>query len=90
MNEFLVELYVSCTEPNGVERGAERADHAAVELTAAGTPVRFVPSIFVPADETCLFLFEAESIDAVRETGRRAALPFEHVAETAHPNRLEK
>ena len=78
-----MELYVSCTEPNGVERRAERAQRAAVELTAAGTPVRFVRSIFVPADETCLLLFEAASIDAVREAAQRAALPFDHVAETA-------
>jgi hypothetical protein len=89
MNEFLVELYVSCTEPNGVERRAERAQRAAVELTQAGTPVRFVRSIFVPSDETCLFLFEAVSIDAVRETARRAALAAEHVAETAPSNRSE-
>ena len=85
MNEFLVESYVSCTEPDGVERRAERAEQAAVELTAAGTPVRFVRSIFVPADETCLFLFEAESVDAVREAAHHAALPFDHVAEIAPP-----
>jgi hypothetical protein len=83
MNEFLVELYVSCTESNGVERRVERAQRAAVELSAAGTPVRFVRSIFVPVDETCLFLFEADSIDAVRETAHRAELAFDHVAETA-------
>jgi hypothetical protein len=83
MNEFLVELYVSCTEPDGVERRAERVQRAAVALTTAGTPVRFVRSIFVPADETCLFLFEAESIDAVCEAAHHAALPFDHVAEIA-------
>jgi hypothetical protein len=83
MKEFLIELYVSRTEPKGVERRAERAQQAAVELTAAGMPVRFVRSIFVPADETCLLLFEAASIDAVREAAQRAALPFDHVAETA-------
>jgi hypothetical protein len=83
MNEYLVELYVSSTEPDGGERRAERAQRAAVEMTAAGTPVRFVRSIFVPADETCLLLFEAESVDAVRQAADRAALPFEHVAETA-------
>jgi Protein of unknown function (DUF4242) len=83
MNEFLVELYVSCAESNGVERRAERAQRAAVELTAAGTPARFVRSIFAPADETCLFLFEAASIDAVREAAHRAALPFDHIVETA-------
>ena len=83
MKEFLVELYVSCTEVDGVERRAEGAQRAAVELTAAGTPVRFVRSIFVPADETCLLLFEAASIDVVSEVAHRAALPVDHVAETA-------
>jgi hypothetical protein len=83
MNEFLVELYVSSTDPDGVERRAERAQRAAVELTTAGTPVRFLRSIFVPADETCLFLFEAESSYAVCEAAHHAALPFDHVAEVA-------
>ena len=89
MKEFLVELYVSFAEPKGVERRAECVHRAAVELTAAGTPVRFVRSIFVPADETCLLLFEADSIDAVREVAQRAALPFDHVAEIAPPHRSE-
>lgn len=83
MKEFLVELYVSCTESNGVETRSERAARAAAELTAAGTPVRFIRSIFVPTEETCLFLFEAASVDAVREAAQRAALPFDHIAETA-------
>ena len=83
MAEFLVELYVSSAEPDGVGRRVERAHRAAVELTAAGKPVRFVRSIFVPADETCLLLFEAISLEAVREAVRRASLPFAHVAETA-------
>jgi Protein of unknown function (DUF4242) len=83
MKEYLVELYVSCAERDGVGRRAERAQRAALELTEAGTPVRFVRSIFVPTDETCLLLFEAPSIDVVREAARRAELPIDHVAETA-------
>ena len=83
MKEFLVELYVSCAERGGVGRRAERVKRASLELSAAGTPVRFVRSILVPTDETCLFLFEAQSIDAVREAAHRADIPFEHVAETA-------
>ena len=83
MKEYLVELYVSCAERDGVGHRAQRVRQAALELTAAGTPVRFVRSIFVPADEMCLFLFEALSIDAVREAAYRAELPFDHVAETA-------
>jgi hypothetical protein len=83
MAEFLVELYVSCADPTAVGRTALRAKRAAAELTAEGTPVRFVRSIFVPTDETCLFLYEAASIDDVRLAAHRASLSFEHLAETA-------
>ena len=47
-----------------------------------GIPVRFLRSIIVPEDETCLFLFEADAVDVVREAARRAELSFEHVPET--------
>lgn len=79
MPEFLVELYVSETDVGGVARGAENARVAAEELTRQGTPVRYLRSIFVPEDETCFYLYEAASADAVREAAQRAALPFERV-----------
>jgi len=81
VGEFLVELYVSREDAAAVERGAERTRRAAEELTREGTPVRFVRSIFVPEDETCFFLCEAVSAEAVREAARRAALSFERVTE---------
>ena len=83
MPEFLIELYVSSVDPTAVASTAQRAQRAAAELTADGTPVRFLRSIFVPSDETCLFLYEAESIDAVRDVARRAGLSYDHLAETA-------
>ncbi len=83
MTEFLAELYIPRTNADAVGQANDRTRRAAAELTAAGTSVRFLHSIFVPADETCLFLFEAGSIDAVRDVARRAALSFEHIAETA-------
>lgn len=90
MAEFVVECYVSRTDAGAVERGAERARLAAEELTREGTPVRYLRSIFVPEDETCFFMCEAGSADAVREAARRAALPFERVAEAvAESNREE-
>ena len=85
--EFVVELYVSRTDVAGVERGAERARLAAEQLTRAGTRVRYLRSIFVPQDETCLVLFEAASADAVRATARRAALPFDRVVEVVAESR---
>lgn len=81
MAEFLVELYVSRTEPLAAEQGAARARLVAEQLTREGTPVRYVRSIFVPEDETCFHLYEAASADAVRAAAERAALPFERVAE---------
>ena len=81
MAEFLVELYVSRTDPDAVGRDAERARAASAELTREGTPVRFLRSIFVPEDETCFFLFEADSADAVREAQRRAAIPAGRIGE---------
>jgi hypothetical protein len=91
MVEFLVELYVSRGDGGSVESSAAKARLAAEELTREGTPVRYLHSIFVPEDETCFFLYQAVSADAVREAARRAALPFERVSEAvAESNGVEK
>lgn len=81
MAEFLLELYVARTDGAGVNDRAESARLAAEELTREGTPVRYVRSIFVPEDETCFFLYEAASADAVRAAAQRADLPFDRIAE---------
>lgn len=81
MTEFLAELYLPRTAAEAVDDARDRATTAAAELGAEGISVRLDRTIFVPADELCLFLFEAPSIEAVRETARRAALSFEHIAE---------
>jgi hypothetical protein len=78
---YLVELYVSRSDPAAVARRAERGRLTAEELTREGRPVRYLRSIFIPEDETCFFLFEAASADAVREAAHRATLDFERVAE---------
>jgi hypothetical protein len=79
--EYLVELYVSRSDGAAAERGGRQARLAAEQLTREGTPVRYLRSIFVPDDETCFYLYEAASADAVREAARRASLPSERVIE---------
>ena len=87
MAEFLVELYVSRGDAGAVERGAETARLAAEALTREGTPVRYLRSLFLPLDETCFYLYEAGSVDAVRRAAEMAALRFERVAEAVlQPN----
>ena len=90
MAEYLVELYMPRTEILAAGQSAARTRLAAEELTREGTPVRYLRSIFVPDDETCFFLCEAASVEAVRETARRAALSFERIAETATPTSTEE
>jgi hypothetical protein len=81
MAEFSLEIYAASDDADGVAVAAGRAARTAAEVTAMGTPVHFIRSVFLPADETCFFLFEAVSSDAVEEVGRRAQLPFDRVAE---------
>jgi Nickel responsive protein SCO4226-like len=45
--------------------------------------VRFLRSVFVPEDETCFYLYEATSAEAVRTAARRAALAVEDVVKAA-------
>jgi ubiquinone/menaquinone biosynthesis C-methylase UbiE len=91
MAEFLVELYLSGADADGVDRETRRARCAAAALSAEGRPVRLVRSIFVPEDETCCLLVEADTADAVHEAANRAAVPFERVLATAgHTNHETK
>jgi Nickel responsive protein SCO4226-like len=83
MAEFLIELYVSRVDREAVGRDALCTRRAAAELSAEGRYVRYVRSIFVPEDETCFLLLEADTVETVHETARRAALPFERVVATA-------
>jgi hypothetical protein len=85
--EFLLEVYMSRADgATELDDGAGRAHRAAEELLGEGTPVRLLRAIFVPEDETCFYLYEAASADAVREAAERAVLPFERIAETVAPS----
>jgi hypothetical protein len=77
--EFLLELYVSRLDGTTVEAGAERARRAAEDLCNEGRPVRYLRSLFVPDEETCFYIYEADSADDVREAARRADLPAQNV-----------
>lgn len=79
MEHYLAELYLSRLADCDLAAAARRVEAAAAELD--GATARYVRTIFVPADETCFYLFEADSADAVVSVGGRAELPFERVLE---------
>jgi len=89
VSDFLVEVYLSPTAVSPRRPSPEDLADAAELLSREGRPVRFVRSLFVPEEETCFYLFEAQTSDDVREVATRAGLAFDHVAEasSAWPSR---
>ncbi len=79
MRTFLLEFSVSRTAE--ARKLGEHARQVAEELSRHGTPVRYLRSIFVPQDETCFHLYEATSIESVRQIAERASLSCVHICE---------
>lgn len=79
--EYLAEIYHPDRDGDGVAELEARLREAAEELNRERLRVRCLRSIFVPADETCFFLFEAESEAAVESASGRAQVALVRVAE---------
>jgi hypothetical protein len=92
MATFLVEVYCPRAGvslgvlPTGSTRAVTGAPASSVPVLAghpAGSPegAHLVGSIFVPEEETCFYLFEAESAEAVHHETDRRRWQFGRVAE---------
>ena len=77
VSEFLVEAYVSRAEAAGCSEVG--VSHVAEEVSREGREVHLLRSIFVPEEETCFYLFEAESGAFVMEAAVRSGLQIERV-----------
>ncbi len=78
VSEFLVEVYVT-KQTEAAVPGSDKVAAAAEQLTREGRQVRLLRSIFIPEDETCFYIFQAQTGDAVREAATRAGLRFDRV-----------
>jgi len=87
MTEFLVEFYLSRTDAAAFDRSVRRARLAAEEQTRHGTLVRYLRSMYLPEDETCFLLYEAESAEAVHRAAVLAAVTFERVSKVVGDTR---
>jgi hypothetical protein len=83
MHEFVAEQYFSRTDIAGARRAGGAAQHAAEELARDGMAIELVRSVFVPEDETCIFIFEADSLESVRLGAERGGLAFDRIAQAA-------
>jgi hypothetical protein len=81
MAEYLLERYLARTDLERVREEAERARQAVDSLRREAVPILLLRSLYLPAEETCFYLYEAETIEQVQEAIRRAALAFERIVE---------
>lgn len=51
------------------------------EFTARGQPVRYIRSTYVPGDDHCLCLFEADDAEVVKAVNDTAGIPYTRVVE---------
>ncbi len=80
MGEYLIELYVSRGNLQTAEDGRLSACAAAAALTRRGTRVEYRRSILLASEETCFLLFDADTVDAVREMAHLAELGCDHIS----------
>jgi hypothetical protein len=81
MFEFLVETYAESEATNLVAARVDAAALAAEQVREAGAEVRLLHVILVPGDETCFYLYQSPSADAVRQALIRARLQVERISE---------
>ena len=81
MPEFVAETYTPRDAP-GTSAGAPSAGdlaRAAEQASGPGAPVQFLGVIAVPEEETCFWLYQAPTADAVRAAMAAAGLRPERV-----------
>ena len=71
MPEYLVELYCITADP----------DSAALARLGDRSTVRYLRSILIPGDETCLHLVEAASVEQVAEAFEQVGLQADRIVE---------
>ncbi len=81
MQSYLAEAYVTRPQARELRTHERRVRAATEELRRQGLPIRLVSSIFVPMDEICFYVFEADSAEAVGAACHRAALRFGRIVE---------
>lgn len=82
IGEYVVECFWPGVDADAVRSLDARAAATADELTRDGTPVRYLGSLLMRADEVVLCLFEGDE-RSVRQAAERAEVPFERILEAA-------
>ena len=79
MSVFMVERSlggISMDDLGGAQRAAIDKGE---QMTASGTPVRYIRTTFAPEDGRCMCLFEAQSSEDVKRLNDEAGLPYDRI-----------
>jgi hypothetical protein len=79
MPEFLAETYSSRDALSIAAPGAGDIAWAAAQASGPGAPVWFLGAVAVPEEETCFWLYQASTADAVRAAMAAAGLRPERI-----------
>jgi len=82
-NAYLVERYLPGLSESQVRAAVTRVADECERLSAAGEPVRYLGSTFLPGEEACLCRFEADDPDAITRASERAGLPWARITPAA-------
>jgi hypothetical protein len=81
MPSYLIESYLPRTRTGELPAVVSRLRRATESLTAEGTRAHYLRTTFLPGDELCLHLLEADSAATASEASRRAAIEPARVIE---------
>jgi hypothetical protein len=79
MEVFLVERSLKGIPMDQLAAAQQRAIRTAAEMSAAGTPIRYLRTTFVPESGQCMCLFESGDCEAVKTLQKKAEIPFTSV-----------
>lgn len=79
MEVFMVERSLKGIPMDQLAAAQQRAIRTATEMSAAGTPIRYIRSTFVPDSGQCMCLFESDDAEVVKSLNRQAQIPFDRV-----------
>ncbi len=81
MSVFMIERDLNGITMDRLAAAQQAAIQQCRQMTAEGTPIRYIRSTFAPADGRCFCLFEGGSAADVRKLNDDANIPYSRVVE---------
>ena len=79
MSTFMVERDLSGISMDALSGAQKAAITKGEELSAEGTPIRYLRSTFAPEDGRCMCLSEADKSEDVKRLNDEAGLPYNRI-----------